>query len=139
MMVLARYKTSKPHFGLLLLLVALVAVVERTSATEEATNKAEECIVQEDGSCLDSSSTDTVANTIPALPLVDAEHYMDTGFGEKQIVDGAQADDTLERLQKMHEYMHIQVLTDPEFKDVATECQLRHEQCAFWAGECVVY
>ena len=96
----------------------------------------EECTVGPDGSCLKDESVPLLleAESVPA------DDYIDTGFGEKQLSGGAQADDTRQRVGEIVTYMKERVLTaeDTILKSVASECRLRDELCAFWAaiGEC---
>jgi prolyl 4-hydroxylase len=62
---------------------------------------------------------------------------MTTEFGELQRVDGAEAYQTLERIEATLNYMYSdQVAQLP--KSVRTGCLNRHELCTFWAviGEC---
>lgn len=120
------------------LLLALVVLVLGNGNVASGIDE-QECVVQEDGSCLSSISPSDGADVeIPPLPPVNATGYLDTGFGEPQQIAGTQKDQTMERMQKMYEYMHREVLHDPKFQSVASECLLRNEQCAYWAaiGEC---
>lgn len=103
-----------------------------------------------DGTCVTDDTSD-VPLSLPeetadgggvslSLPEESADGYMDTGFGEKQLITGPQADETRQRLREIWTYMHERVLNtdDRILKSVAQECILRNELCAFWAaiGEC---
>ena len=119
---------------LLVLLTTSVCVAEDTAGT---------CTLGLDGSCIpaEEEEVDVVVGA-SSLPEETADGYIDTGFGERQLVTGAQAADTRQQLAKMITYMQEQVLAADNdnhiLQSVAQDCLLRNEMCAFWAaiGEC---
>lgn len=123
------------------LLLPLLAFVTSFCAAQE------ECTVGPDGECI--ADDDAAADTDTAAPLLLPEEiaddglssYVETGFGEKQLLAGPQADETRTRIAEIVTYMKERVFAavdDKILQAVASECQLRNELCAFWAvvGEC---
>jgi hypothetical protein len=124
----------------LLLLMAIIAshpglIFSFGSAAEE------ECTLNTDGACIVSNGMDDVLAKMKVTTDEDGSILYDTGFGVAQSVSGGQAEDTKKRLIETTTYMKDRVLmasADDVLSQVAMECQLRHEHCAFWAviGEC---
>jgi len=52
------------------------------------------------------------------------------GFGVLQVAEGAQAPDTIEKINGSIEYMNTAILTN----DVRSACKNKFELCSFWAG-----
>lgn len=79
----------------------------------------DECVVQPDGTC-----TPDLWNAVRITE--DDSHYVEiAALGLRQSIENGYTKDIEARVQKVAEYM--QGLTD------ATECQLRHELCTYWA------
>lgn len=55
-----------------------------------------------------------------------------------QNIEGESSVDTWLHLRQTEEYMYNTVYVDPQFDQVRKDCQLRHENCLYWAtlGEC---
>lgn len=101
----------------------------------------EECTLGNDGACIASDGVDDVLATMKVETGEDGELLYETGFGVTQSLVGDQVEDTKKRLVETVRYMKDRVLmasANDVLSQVAKECQLRHEHCAFWAviGEC---
>ena len=133
---------------MLLLLLLLLFVANVSAAAEET-----ECEVGPDGSstCRGGSAVETadpLSLLLPGMTIKsqdddDGSLMVDTGFGVDQQAVGAQKEKIMTRFQEIQQYMNDRVLkasTDDILSTVASECQLRHELCSFWAviGECEV-
>ena len=141
---------------LLLLLLLLLLFVANVSAAAKETivvHDATECEVGPDGSstCRGGSAVETadpLSLLLPGMTIKsqdddDGSLMVDTGFGVDQQAVGAQKEKIMTRFQEIQQYMNDRVLkasTDDILSTVASECQLRHELCSFWAviGECEV-
>eukprot|EP00525_Craspedostauros_australis_P008656 CAMPEP_0198134680 /NCGR_PEP_ID=MMETSP1442-20131203/60200_1 /TAXON_ID= /ORGANISM="Craspedostauros australis, Strain CCMP3328" /LENGTH=346 /DNA_ID=CAMNT_0043795827 /DNA_START=313 /DNA_END=1353 /DNA_ORIENTATION=+ len=68
------------------------------------------------------------------------EKVVGISFGENQKVTGVDSVTTMRIIEEMVEYMTDTVYANTNMQDVASECQVRNELCAFWAaiGECKV-
>ena len=134
---------------LLLLLLLMLLFVANVSAAAKET----ECEVGPDGSstCRGGSAVETadpLSLLLPGMTIKsqdddDGSLMVDTGFGVDQQAVGAQKEKIMTRFQEIQQYMNDRVLkasTDDILSTVASECQLRHELCSFWAviGECEV-
>jgi hypothetical protein len=103
-----------------------------------------ECEIGPDGTCLAQVVVEN-HNVLPGMTIKskddDGIAMVDTGFGVDQQSVGAHRDAILQRFREIQNYMNDRVLkasTDDVLSTVASECQLRHELCTFWAiiGEC---
>jgi hypothetical protein len=102
-----------------------------------ASNAKKECAMGADGSCL--TKTDALDTATPKA----LSDLVETGYGEKQRIDGPHADETRVRISETISYMKDHVFGDTSkdnriLQSVASECLLRDELCALWAatGEC---
>jgi prolyl 4-hydroxylase len=101
----------------------------------------EECTLGLDGACIASDGMNDALAAMKVTASEDGSVFYDTGFGVAQSVAGEKTEDTKKRLIETARYMKNRVLVasaDDVLSQVAKECQLRHEHCAFWAviGEC---
>jgi hypothetical protein len=132
--------------SLSIFLLVLVLTIIANNSGETFFVEAEiqdECAMGPDGTC---TTTDTLGDTdkfaeMKVTTSEDGTTLFDIGFGVAQTVVGERAEDTKQRLLEATKYMKDRVLTATEddiLSQVAGECQLRHENCAFWAviGEC---
>jgi hypothetical protein len=106
-----------------------------------AASNEEECTMGPDGMCLTEDATKAAAlDTATPKALGD---LVETGYGEKQLISGPQANETRVRIDEIITYMKDRVFGDKSkdnriLQSVASECKMRHELCSFWAaiGEC---
>ena len=133
-------KNDWNSFGVRQLPVAFANVIEASSTNDNNGNT--ECEMGTDGTCLVKNDGDQV---LPGMTIKskddDGIAMVDTGFGVDQQAVGAHKTDILKRFQEIQQYMNDRVLKaspDDVLSTVASECQLRHELCTFWAviGEC---
>jgi hypothetical protein len=101
-----------------------------------------ECEIGPDGTCLAKNDGNSL---LPGMTIKskddDGSAMVDTGFGVDQQAVGAHKENIMKRFQEIQGYMKDRVLkasTDDVLSTVASDCQLRHELCTFWAviGEC---
>ena len=105
-----------------------------------------ECEIGPDGTCLVSKEVDDgMEAVLPGMTIKsqddDGISMVDTGFGVDQQSVGEHRTNIIQRFREIQQYMNDRVLkasTDDVLSTVASECQLRHELCTFWAviGEC---
>ena len=115
-----------------------------TTITENSNNNNNaECEIGPDGTCLvkDDGNILLPGMTIKSKDDDDGSAMVDTGFGVDQQAVGAHKQNIMKRFQEIQGYMNDRVLkasTDDILSTVASDCQLRHELCTFWAviGEC---
>lgn len=105
-------------------------------------NNTTECEIGPDGTCL---VKDDGHSLLPGMTIKskddDGTAMVDTGFGVDQQAVGAHKENIMKRFHEIQGYMNDRVLkasTDDVLSTVASDCQLRHELCTFWAviGEC---
>lgn len=128
----------------------MMPVAANTNDPESTTNNTDnssynndtECEIGPDGTCLVKDDGNSL---LPGMTIKskddDGTAMVDTGFGVDQQAVGAHKENILKRFQEIQGYMNDRVLkasTDDVLSTVASECQLRHELCTFWAviGEC---
>jgi hypothetical protein len=113
-----------------LLLLLLRSTRSACTAAEEQT-----CVVGEDGTtCVNTD------NAVQERLVKPANDKVEIDWGETQTVKGDRWQETMLNIEATKIYM-ASIRKNDKLRKVATECQSRNEQCAFWAvlGKIYIY